>query len=263
MDYDYWLRPKPGSKPFPQLDWEKPERRDQRGRLAIIGGTKLGFAAVASSYREALEAGAGEVRAVLPDALKPVLGNLVSDALYTASNKIGAFAADAERDMRAVADWADLLLLPGDAGRNSETAICFEHLLSSTAIPTVLTRDAVDLLKASPQVLLEREQTTLVVSFAQLQKLLQAVYYPRSIVFSMHLSQFVEVLHKLSLSYPAMLVTYHSEQLVIAANGQVASFTYEAPMRIWRGSTAASVAVAVMQHPAKSFEAAVQATVQI
>lgn len=260
MDYDYWLRPKPGSKPFKELDWEQPERRDQRGHLAIIGGTKLGFAAVASSYQETLEAGAGEVRAVLPDALRPLLGTSLSDALYTHSNKSGGFSTEAEADMRAVADWADLLLLPGDTGRNSETAICFEHLLQSQPLATVITRDAIDLLKANPHLLLERDKTALVLSFAQLQKLLQSVYFPRGIVFTMHLSQLAEVLHKVSLSYPAMLVTYHSEQLVIAHNGSVASFAYEAPMRIWRGSTAASIATALLHHPRNWFGAAVRAT---
>ncbi|MBL8159703.1 hypothetical protein JNJ66_04550 [Candidatus Saccharibacteria bacterium] len=259
MDYDYWLRPKPGERAFAHLEWEKPERRDQRGRLATIGGTKLGFAAVATSYQESLEAGAGEVRAVLPDALQPMLGRVISSGIFTPSNKIGAFAAQAEQDMRAAAGWADMLLLPGDAGRNSETAICLEHLLSGSDTPAVITRDAIDLLRANPQVLLDREKTALVVSFAQLQKLLQSVYFPRSIVFSMHLSQLVEVLHKASLSYPAMLVTYHSEQLVIALDGKVASLGYDMPMRIWRGSTASALAVALMQHPGKWFEAAVHA----
>ncbi len=260
MDYAYWLRPKPGDKPFSELEWEKPERRDQRGRLAIIGGTKLGFAAVATSYSETVAAGAGEIRAVLPDALQPLLGRTISDAIFTSSNKIGAFDAKAENDMRAIYDWADIVLLPGDAGRNSETAICFEHLLTNNDTPVVITRDTIDLLRASPALLLERPQTALVISFAQLQKLLQSVYFPRGIVFSMHLSQLVETLHKVTLSYPALIVTYHSEQLIIAYGGKVASFAYEMPMRIWRGSTASSIAVALMQHPSKWFEAAVQAT---
>ena len=55
---------------FPDVEWNKPERRDQAGKLGIIGGNKLGFLAVAESYQEALKAGVGEARVLLPDALK-------------------------------------------------------------------------------------------------------------------------------------------------------------------------------------------------
>ncbi len=255
MEYTYWLKQAAGKKLFPQLEWEAPERRDQRGKLVIIGGTKLGFSSVAAAYKEALEQSAGYVRAVVPDALKPALGTL-DDVLFTASNPSGAFSKDAENDMKAASAWADMLLLIGDAGRNSETAICFEHLLQAMPTPAVITRDAIDLLRSNPGLLLERQNTTLVLSFAQLQKLLQSVYFPRGIIFSMHLVQFVEVLHKVTLSYPTMIVTFHNDQLIIAKDGQVATIPFETPMMIWRGSVATKIAVNIMQHPKKIFEAA-------
>lgn len=259
MDHSYWIKQAPGRPLFPELEWEAPERRDQRGKLAIIGGTKLGFASVAGAYDEALAAKAGSVRAIVPDALKPALDTRMEDVLFTASNPSGAFSKDAENDMKAASAWADMLLLIGDTGRNSETAVCFEHLLQSATAPCVITRDAVDLVKSNPSLMLEREHTTLVVSFAQLQKLLRSVYFPRAIIFSMHLTQLVEVLHKATLSYPAMLVTYHSDQLVIALDGRVATAPLANPMAIWRGSVATSMAVSMMQHPGKPFEAAAQA----
>lgn len=254
MEFDYWLR---GEKTrlFPELEWEKPERRDQRGKLVIIGGTKLGFSAVASSYSEALAAGAGYVRAVVPDALKPMLKQL-DDVLFTPSNASGAFALKAEADIKAAFAWSDSALLIGDTGRNSETAICFEHVLQSMSTPVVITRDAIDLVKSNPRILLERQKTILVASFAQLQKLLQSVYFPRSLVFSMHLSQLVEVLHKASLSFPAMFVTFHSDQLLVAHDGRVASTPLTNPMLIWRGSVATRLAITTMQHPHKLFESA-------
>lgn len=258
MQHNYWLKHTPTTPLFPELEWETPERRDQRGKLAIIGGTKLGFASIAAAYKEALELGAGYVRAVVPDALKPMLGGF-EDVLFSASNKSGAFSQIAETDMKAAASWADILLLPGDNGRNSETAICLEHVLQTITTPCVITRDAIDLLKSNPSILIEREATILVASFAQLQKLLQSVYFPRNIVFSMHLAQLVEVLHKATLSYPAMLVTYHSEQIIVARDGRVATIPYKNPMMIWRGSVATEITVKMMQHPKKPFEATVSA----
>ena len=259
MQYDYWLRVESADEPFKELEWEAPERQDQRGRLAIIGGTKLGFAGVAGAFKEAAEMGAGSVQTVMPDVLKPILGRGNDDILFAASNPSGAFSQKAEPELKAATAWADMLLLPGDNGRNSETAIALEHILQSLSTPATITRDAVDLLKADPALLIERERNVLVLSFAQLQKLLRSVYFPRGIVFSMHLSQLVETLHKVTLSYPAMIVTFHAEQLLVAHDGRVATIPFDNPMLIWRGSTATKVAVKVMQRPGKPFEAAVRA----
>ena len=70
MDMKFWQKQEPGKPLFPDVEWNKPERRDQAGKLGIIGGNKLGFLAVAESYQEALKAGVGEARVLLPDALK-------------------------------------------------------------------------------------------------------------------------------------------------------------------------------------------------
>lgn len=70
MDMKFWQKQEPGKSLFPDVEWNKPERRDQAGKLGIIGGNKLGFLAVAESYQESLKTGVGEARVLLPDALK-------------------------------------------------------------------------------------------------------------------------------------------------------------------------------------------------
>ena len=103
---------------------------------------------------------------------------------------------------KALGAWASGVLLIGDAGRNSETAIVYEDFLQDYHGPLTLTRDAVDLIKNSSQTLVERPDTLLVVSFAQLQKLFQSVYYPKILTFSMQLTSQVEAVHKFTVSYP-------------------------------------------------------------
>ena len=66
----YWQKQAPGKPLFPDIEWNKPEQRSQAGRLGIVGGNKLGFVGVGEAYSVALGAGAGEVRALLPDVLK-------------------------------------------------------------------------------------------------------------------------------------------------------------------------------------------------
>ncbi|OYW84971.1 hypothetical protein B7Z17_03145, partial [Candidatus Saccharibacteria bacterium 32-49-10] len=151
--------------------------------------------------------------------------------------------------------WANVLLLIGDAGRNSETAILYEMLLSNTTIPIVLTRDSFDLVKPALHTLVKRDHTTVVLSFAQVQKLFQGVYYPKILSFSMQLMQFVEALHKFTITYPTCIVTYHNEQLIIAHNGTVITTKLDDPMMIWRGITATKAATWLMWSETKPLEA--------
>lgn len=115
------------------------------------------------------------------------------------------------------------MLLPGDVGRNSQTAILFEELLKSYTGQVVITRDAVDILSNAPQTMLEREDTTLVVSFAQLQKLIKNFGSSQPLVFSMDLVKLVEFLHDFTTAHPVALVVLHQNQYITAVNGVIST----------------------------------------
>ncbi len=167
MDQSYW-RKQTASKPlFPDIEWNKPERRDQAGRLGIIGGNKLGFAGVAEAYSTTLATGVGQVRVLLPDVLRKTIPSAITDTVYAASNPSGGLAGDAFPDMQALGAWASGILLIGDASRNSETAIVYERFISSYSGPLTITRDAIDLVKNNAHLIVERPQTLYVASFAQ------------------------------------------------------------------------------------------------
>lgn len=256
----YWLKQSSTKPLYPHIEWNKPEQRAHAGKLAIIGGNKLGFVAVATAYTEALEAGAGSVRAILPDALKPALPPTILDTVFVPSNPSGGMAQDSKPLVEAALSWANHGLLIGDAGRNSETAIIYESLLSST-VPLTITRDAVDLLRNASLTLVERPDTTLVLSFAQLQKLFQSVYYPKMLSFSMQLSLLVETLHKFTITYPLIVATFHQNQLVLASGGNVVTQEFDDPMRIWRGSIATRIACYQIWNPSHIFKASVASLV--
>ena len=263
MDRDYWLKQQPTTPLFPNIEWQKPEQRSLAGKLLIVGGNAHGFAAVAQAYQDALAAGAGECRVVLPDALKKAIDPLALDCVYVPTNPSGGITKDALPALKAAAAWADALLFIGDAGRNSETAIVYEQLLQ--AFPdklAILTRDAVDLTKSLWPELLQRESVVFIATFAQLQKMFQAVYYPRTLLFSMQLTNVVESLHKFTVTYPATLVVFHQNQLIVAKAAQISSTPWENPMLIWRGSVAAKTAVYAMQQKAQLFQAVTTSLVQ-
>ena len=261
MDYDYWKKQNPASPIFPDIEWSKPETLSQSGKLGIIGGNKLGFAGVAQAYTVASQSGVGQVRVLLPDALKKAIPKIISDTVYAPTNPSGSLAKEAIAEMVSVGAWADEILLIGDAGRSSETAIAYEQFIQKYTGKLVVTRDAVDLVKNSTSILVERPNTLLIVSFAQLQKIFQAVYYPKVLTFSMQLTQLIEALHKFTISYPVTLAVLHKDFLVIAHDGQVVSTAWTNPMAIWRGDVASKVAAYWLWNPSKPLEAAATAIV--
>lgn len=251
----YWQKQSSTKPLFPDIAWSKPQQRSHAGKLAIIGGNKLGFNAVSEAYTIASALGAGQIRAILPDALKQSVPASITDALFIPSNISGGFSREALSEMIAACSWADVALLVGDTGRNSETAIVFEALLEGCGGHLVITRDAVELFKPVASRLVERDKTTLVLSFAQLQKLFQTVYYPRILNFSMQLMQLSEALHKFTVTYPTTIVTFHQNQIIVAHGGQVISQEFDEPMLIWRGITAAKTASYLLWNPNKPLEA--------
>lgn len=252
--HSYWQKQSPTKPLFPEIEWNKPEQRSHAGKLAIIGGNKLGFVAIRDAYEVASELGAGQIRAVLPDVLKRTIPPSVSDTIFVPSNPSGGFSREALPEFQAACAWADLCLLIGDAGRNSETAMSFEALLESDS-RVVITRDAVDLLMPAMGRFVDRENTTFVISFAQLQKIFQSVYYPKIISFSMQLLQLVETLHKFTVTYPVTIVTFHQNQLILARDGKVITQEFDQPMAIWRGVTATRAATYLLWNPTKPLEA--------
>ena len=249
--HPYWQKQTPEKPLFPDIEWAKPEQKSQAGRLGIIGGNKLGFMGVAESYETALKTGAGEVKILLPDILKKTIPNHITDVIYAASNQSGGLSQDALNEMKAFGQWATGILLIGDAGKNTETSILYENFIHDYNGPLTITRDAIDLIKNNAQILVSRENTTLIMSFAQLQKLFQAVYYPKVLTFSMQLTNLVEALHKFTISYPTTIVVFHNDLILVASEGKVTSTPCDNPMTIWRGKTATNAATYWLWNPSK------------
>lgn len=253
---EYWLKQTSDKPLFPDIEWSRPEQKSKAGNLGIIGGNSLGFAGVGEAYQTAVSSGAGNVRVLLPDVLRKTIPPIITDMVFAPSNPSGSLAQDALIEMKALGAWANGVLLIGDAGRNSETAILYENFIREYTGPLTITRDAVDLVKNASASLVERPDTLLVVSFAQLQKIFQSVYYPKVLTFSMQLTSLVEALHKFTISYPVNIVVLHKDQLMAAGGGQVTSTPWENPMAIWRGSVAATIATYWLWNPKRPVESA-------
>ncbi len=255
MDRIYWHKQTAGQPLFPDLLWSRPENKSLAGKLLIIGGNLHGFAAPAEAYANALKAGIGVAHVLLPDSLRKTMGKVLENCDFAPSTPSGSFGQKALDEWLASSHWANAVLIAGDLGRNSETAILLEKFLTKYPELVTLTKDAVDYVTTNPQPLLTRTNTTLVLSFAQLQKLASALKYPQALTFDMPLTRLVELLSDFSQSYPLNIITKHLDQIIVAVDGQVSTTKQDSDPEIWRVGAAAKASVWWLQNPIKTFEA--------
>jgi NAD(P)H-hydrate repair Nnr-like enzyme with NAD(P)H-hydrate dehydratase domain len=254
-DNTSWLKQTRDKPLFPDIEWSKPENRRAAGKLLIVGGNVHDFAAPALAYNAAVQAGIGSAKVLLPDSTKKMLGRAFEDAEFAPSTPSGSFGLFALDSLLSLASWADCVLLAGDSGRNSETAVLHERFVTAYKGPLTITKDSLDYFLNVPDQLLTRPQTLIVANVAQLQKMITYADLLPAIYFSMDMLQFVDALQKLSSKLAAMLVTKHSEVLYVAVDGQLSTTPQPAGQDPWRARTAATASVYWLQHLTKPFEA--------
>jgi len=259
MDHTYWHKQLAGKPLFPDLEWSRPQTRHTAGKLLIVGGNLHGFAAPAEAYQIATKAGAGSIRVVLPDSLQKTVGTFLEQAFFVPSTRSGSLAKSALAELLEQTAWADGLLLTGELGRNSETAVLLESLMQKTTSAVVLTQDAVDYFYAQPATILERERTVIVGSLSQLQQLASKAKHPEPLRFQMDLLQLVAWLHAFTTHYPCAVIVQHLGYVFVAHDGRVSTTPHTE--EIWRLKTAAKASVWLIQHPSKPFEALTTALV--
>lgn len=262
MDATYWHKQTADKPLFPNLLWSQPEMKSAAGKLLIVGGNAFGFAAPAEAYAAAEKASIGLTRVLLPLRVKSQVGNILTTVEYAMSNPSGGFSQMALGELLELARWADGVLLAGDFGRNSETAILLEKFLSKYEGQVTLTKDAVDYFTPNPQPLLEHTEITLVLSFAQLQKLAGSTRFLQAFTFDTDLVHLVELLHEFTTFTNLNIITKHLNNLFVAVKGEVSSTKLTEDPNIWRLKTAASASVWWLQNPSKPFKALTTAVVQ-
>lgn len=255
MDSSTWYKQTTEKPLFPDLLWSRPENKRTAGKLLIIGGNAQTFAAPAAAYTEAVNAGAGAVRILLPDAVKKVVGNMLENGEFAPCTPSGSFSQKALSEFLEHASWADGIVIAGDLGRNSETGILMENFLRKTNVSVTLTKDAADYALGIPDVILSRPNTVMVLTMAQLQKLGIAARLPQAITFSMDLVRLVESLHEITTTYSMSIVVKHLLNILCAENGRISTTKLATDTETWRIKTASYASVWQLQNPSKPFEA--------
>lgn len=249
----YWQKQTTAKPLFPDLAWSRPENKNQAGKLLIVGGNVHSFAAVAEAYTEAGKSGIGTARILLPDSLQKTVGKVFEAGEYAPSSASGSFGQKSLAEMLAMADWADATLLAGDFGRNSETAILLEKFSNKYEGMLTITQDGLDYF-TKWDFILNRDQTLLVMSFAQLQKIAKAARYTTAFTYDMDFLHLVEALHGFTTVLKVSIIVKRDDKVFVASRGQVSTTQLTQEQKIWRVKTAACASVWWLQNPTKTYE---------
>jgi ADP-dependent NAD(P)H-hydrate dehydratase / NAD(P)H-hydrate epimerase len=255
VDTNYWQKQTKQAPLFEALLWSRPENRLHAGKLLIIGGSGYEFKAPANAYGDALNSGIGVAKVILPDSMKKVVADIFPEADYAPTTPSGSFSRLSLTQLLDTAEWADGVLLAGNFGRNSETAIVLEDFLSKFKGKVTVTHDAVDFFVANASPLLDRAGTTLVLSFGQLQKLATNSGFATAFTSSMDLLRFIEIFHDFSRSHPCNIIVKFGSNLFVGKKGKVSSTPVDADKKIWRVETATAASVWWIQNPSNTFKA--------
>lgn len=242
---------------FPEIEWEAPQNVKQRGELLIVGGSPHGFASVANSFEYVKEAGIGRASVLMPDATEHTVKGFIDNIEFLPSTPSGSFSKRGLTQLKATAsdNWGTLLA--GEFGRNSETSALVEGFLMSTRGKIALAKDAVDYATTSyPRPILNRENTLLVASFSQLQKLLKNAGLADNVQFEMGIEPLAHFLESLTKEHAVTIITAHYQHLYVAHGGDVVLTPQKEPEgSLWQTKTAAYASVFWLQHDTKPLEA--------
>lgn len=253
-DRAYWFRQDTEKPIFPDLVWSRPEHKAQAGKLLIVGGNAHGFVDPAEAYGHAIKAGAGSIRVMLPDAVHRLAGAVLPEVEFAPSTPSGSFGQQATAEIVAASAWADGILLVGNFGQNSETAVLLESIASKHTGQLTVAKDAVEILLSGNAPLPESNRLY-VVTMAQLQKLAIKLKVTQPITSTMDLLLLVDALHELTTSHELAIIARHLNQYIIAVGGKVSTTKLSSPPKKWLLSTATQATVWWLQNPSKTFEA--------
>jgi hypothetical protein len=250
MENTNWFKQAPEKPLFEDLLWSRPENRMHAGKLLVIGGNKHLVAAPGIAYSAAQKAGVGTCRVLLPDSTKRMISKIFPEAEFAPSTPSGSFARESLDHFLDLASWADGVLLAGDFGHNSETAILLESFALKYSGQLTIAQDAVDYFINKNSPLFERDNTLMVTSFGKLQKLAINNRPQPPIKHGMNMHQLVEVLQ----DWKTNLITSHADMFVAATKEGKVSTTKMPEDSNWQVELAAYASVWWFQHPQKSFE---------
>lgn len=256
MDNTSWLKQTSDKPLFDDLVWSRPINKKHRGSLLIVGGNQFSINAPSAAFSEALKQGVGSVTALLPDKTAKYFGSSKPpEVKFVPSSLSGSFGQEAFEPIKSYSLSSTATLLAGDFGKNSETQILIEKLATLSG-RQVYCHDSLECFTKNPELLLDRDNTLLILSFVQLQKYVIASGFDKPITSDISLVNLVELLQQFSRQHKCILLTKHGEYYLVVTNGMAVSTKIEADKDVKNWFlVAAAAAVWWLQNPTKALQA--------
>jgi NAD(P)H-hydrate epimerase len=136
--------------------------KGELGRVLVIGGARGMVGAVCMASDAALRAGAGLVKAAVPECVWDVAAAKLTCVMTSGfpCNIAGTFSADAATPLVKACEWADVVALGPGFGRTGDTRKVVRELVAGVRLPLVIDADGLYNLEVSRDVLKDREHPT-------------------------------------------------------------------------------------------------------
>ena len=239
---------------YPEILWERPERRDQAGKLLIIGGSTNGLGSVSQAYQVAIDSQIGQTIVLLPDCLRRIAGK-TPHIEFAPSTASGSFSLSALDDLLHFARTCDAVLLAGDIGRSSETALLFSQFIETYRGLLAITKDAFDLIATDSQKITKRPDTLLVLTLAQIRRLAIETKNHQAISLDLDYTVLISRLHELCSKFDAMILTRQFDKFLVIGQDKVISTNRADIDDTWRVEFATRAMVYWLQNSHKPLEA--------
>lgn len=245
-----WLKQSKDKPLYPELIWSRPENKNLAGRILVIGGHSGGLSNIVSTFEFAKKAGAGYVSAILPDSTKKFVGQM-DDITFAPSNSSGGFSREATAELIEKAYVADITILCGEMGQNSETLVAINRLVNEYKGCIAISSDALDYFNQQPLDIFDREKTLIVSNTKQLQKLSANLRLTDNITSDMELTRVTNFLNNFT-NYPSALILEHQNNIYCHYIDKISITTGD---KINQIKTLAYASVWLAQNSSKVFEA--------
>jgi NAD(P)H-hydrate repair Nnr-like enzyme with NAD(P)H-hydrate dehydratase domain len=198
---------------FPKILWERPINKKAAKQLLIIGGHASEFSKTQMAYQEAMAAGVGGAKVVLPDSVYKLTGSL-PDCLFVPSTQSGSIAKSALDEIFRYIDECDGLLMPGELSHNTETTSVVEQIVRGCTKPLVISGEVIEMLLYEPSLIFGKSQRLLLANSQTFIKLASKLGVAIKIKPSASLVNKIELLEALSQNNSADYVLNGHETIV-------------------------------------------------
>jgi hypothetical protein len=239
---------------YKELIWSKPENKFFAGKYLIIGGDGFEFFKSVLIYNNLLKIGAAHIQIILPTSLRKTIDFLPPEAIYLPVTPSGSFAMDALSEMLDLSITADITIISEDVGRNSETQLMFENLLSKMTKKVCLINQTVEFLFDYPIDNISMFNPLIIADLKYIQKLFLK-NFKEVIKLSSDFMLNINIISDISNKYNLEIITKQEDKIIVFVGKSVSVTFLNKDLKNWAEVIASSASFYLTNNPGNRYRA--------